>query len=415
MDDSRVTDFPYRWLVLGVFSLLNLVVQLQWLTFAPIATIAQAHYQVTPLAIDMLSMVYMLVFIVFSIPASHIIDTFGLRTGVGIGAALLALFGVLKAVFADSYALVLVAQIGLAVSQPFAMNAVTKLSAQWFPVKERATAAGIVSLCQYLGFIVAMVLTPILVAGSGGGTNLQGAFVIYAILSVGSGALLLLFLRDRPATPPSLNERTERYSTGEGLKHIFRQPSMIYLMILFFVGLGMFNAVSTVIDQIGSAKGLSADQSGLVGGIMIIGGIIGAVIVPVWSDKVRKRRLFIVICAAGMVPGLLGIMLFHTYALLLVAGFVLGFFVMSAGPVGFQYSAEISYPAPESSAQGLLILAGQVSGVIFILAMDSIGIAPLLVLFVVLLSGSVYLATRMKESPVADVDSAAQVNPLAAE
>ncbi|HUX50789.1 MAG TPA: MFS transporter [Spirochaetia bacterium] len=413
MDDSRVTVYRYRWLVLAVFSLLNLVVQLQWLTFAPVATIAQVHYHVTPLAIDMLSMVYMLVFIIFSIPASHIIDTFGLRFGVGIGAALLVVFGVLKALFADSYPLVLVAQIGLAISQPFAMNAVTKLSAHWFPVRERATAAGIVSLCQYLGFIVAMVLTPILVAGSGNGANLRGAFVIYAILSVASGALLLLFLRDRPATPPSLTESTERYATGEGLKHIFRQPSMVYLMILFFVGLGMFNAVSTVIDQIGSAKGLSADQSGLVGGIMIIGGIIGAVIVPVWSDKVRKRRPFIVVCAAGMVPGLLGIMLVHSYGLLLVAGFVLGFFVMSAGPVGFQYSAEISYPAPESSAQGLLILAGQVSGVIFILAMDSVGIAPLLVLFVVLLSGSVYFATRMKESPVAD--SAAQANAFAAE
>jgi MFS family permease len=400
MDNSRPAIYAYRWVILSVFSLVNLVVQLQWLTFAPVATIAQAQYHVSPLAIDMLSMVYMLVFIVFSIPASHIIDTFGLRIGVGIGAVLLGVFGVLKAAFAHNYTMVLIAQIGLAVSQPFAMNAVTKMSAHWFPLKERATAAGIVSLSQYVGFIIAMILTPILVTATGGGTDLGGALGVYAVLSVGSAALLLVFLRDRPATPPSLTESQERYRTGEGLRHIFRQPSMIYLIVLFFVGLGMFNAVSTVIDQIGSGKGLTPDQSGLIGGVMIIGGIVGAAIVPVVSDRIRKRKPFLVMCVAGMLPGLLGITVLRSYPLLLVSGFVLGFFVMSAGPIGFQYSAEVSFPAPEASSQGLLILSGQVSGVIFIFGMDGIGIAPLMVLFLVLLAGCLFLAMRMKESPL---------------
>ena len=49
----------------------------------------------------------------------------------------------------------------------------------------------------------------------------------------------------------------------------------------------------------------------------------------------------------------------------------LRFFLLSAGPIGFQYGAEITYPTSEGTSNGLLILAGQVSGIAFIFAMDS--------------------------------------------
>ena len=48
----------------------------------------------------------------------------------------------------------------------------------------------------------------------------------------------------------------------------------------------------------------------------------------------------------------------------------MGFFLLAAGPIGFQYGAEVAYPAPEGTTTGLLLLVGQVSGIIFILGMD---------------------------------------------
>ena len=43
---------------------------------------------------------------------------------------------------------------------------------------------------------------------------------------------------------------------------------------------------------------------------------------------------------------------------------------MSAGPLGFQYAAEISYPAPESTSQGILLWVGQLTGMIFVAGMS---------------------------------------------
>ena len=57
------------------------------------------------------------------------------------------------------------------------------------------------------------------------------------------------------------------------------------------------------------------------------------------------------------------------YLITLVASFTLGFFVMSAGPVGFQYAAEVSYPAPESASQGILLWVGQLTGMVFVAGM----------------------------------------------
>jgi len=77
---------------------------------------------------------------------------------------------------------------------------------------------------------------------------------------------------------------------------------------------------------------------------------------------------------------------------------------LSAGPVGFQYGAEITYPAPEGTSNGMLLLMGQISGILFILGMDSFKdqetgsmTASLFVLIGLMLIG-LLLATRLKEA-----------------
>jgi MFS family permease len=173
------------------------------------------------------------------------------------------------------------------------------------------------------------------------------------------------------------------------------------MLLLFFLGLGMFNAISTCIDQICQIKGLSTEQTGLVGGMMLIAGIIGAVVLPVLSDKFRKRKAFILVGMIFMTPGLIGLTVFTGYIALLLSSFVLGFFLLGAcAPVGFQYCAEVSIPAPESTSQGLLLLVGQISGILFIFGMHRIGMIPSLFVFVGFSIVGIILSAMIKESPM---------------
>lgn len=337
-----------------------------------------------------------------SFPASWTIDTYGIRVGVEIGAALTGIFGLLRGLLASDYTWVLIAQIGIAVGQPLILNAITTIAARWFPAGERATASGIGSLAIYLGILLGIALTPYVVLRSG----IPGMLMIYGAGSVVAMVIFFVFTRERPPSPPCPPDQEARSLALEGLNKMIRQRDFIYLMIIFFVGLGAFNAVTTWIEQILSPRNFSATQAGNAGGIMILGGILGAVILPLLSDKYRKRVPFLLLAVIGAAIGLAGITYVTSYTPLLVFSFIFGFFLLSAGPIGFQYGAEITFPAPEGTSNGLLLLMGQISGIAFILGMDAFKspatgsmTMPLLVLILLMLV-CLIVGYRLKEPVV---------------
>jgi len=410
--------YPYRWVVLVAFMFITFVIEIQWLAHAAVARPAGAFYEGQFLEssfinIDFLAMVYMLVYLVMSIPASYVIDTYGIKTGLGIGAVLLGISGLVKGVFATDFNIVLIAQIGLAVAQPFILNAVTAVSVRWFPLSERGLAAGLSVLAQYLGIIVAMLVTPLMIGTNPDmesyGHGFEKMLMVFGILSFVAAVVSLVFIKEYPPTPPN-DEEYVRHGFFEGIKYIFHQKDMLITLALFTVGLGIFNAISSMTDAIAANIGVK-DSDGLIGGLMLIGGVIGALVIPVISDKQQKRKKFLVICMIGAVPGILGLTFAGiissdpqiAYSIALTSSFILGFFIMSAGPIGFQYAAEVSYPAPESTSQGLLLLVGQVSGLVFVAGMSTQQNA-FLNQFMILFSALAFLiivgVLFLKESPM---------------
>ncbi|MGA1976490.1 MAG: MFS transporter [Bacteroidales bacterium] len=410
----------YRWVVLFALSILALVIQIQWLTHAPIERAAEVFYKgrYNPLSffnIDFLASSYMLLYLVFAIPASYFIDTYGIVRGIGLGVVLTIIGAALKGFSGDSFKMVLAGQVILAAAQPFIINAPTAVAARWFPVKERAIATGLATLAQYLGILIAMVVTPMLIVSSSSspdyGHGIDRMLKIYGIITIAASVIGLLLLREKPKTPPS-EESYTRVNFSAGLKHILSLRDMWLMILLFTIGLGVFNAVSSMVDSIADYIGID-DSNGLIGGLMLAGGIIGAIIIPILSDIYRKRKLFLVICVAGMVPGIFGLTFasFLTgghgvhpeaaHALALASSFVLGFFVMSAGPIGFQYAAEISAPAPESTSQGLMLWVGQLSGIIMVTGMSMRNksfLPQFMIAFVILIAAAAIMVSFIKES-----------------
>jgi len=403
---TELRVYGYRWIVLLAFMFVVAINQLLWITFAPVTGMATTYYGVSDLRIGLLSMSFMIVYVVISIPASWAIDTYGIRVAVGIGVVLTGLFGLLRGILASSYTWVLVAQIGIAIGQPFILNAVTTVAARWFPVQERATASGLGSLAMYLGIVVALVLTPYLTIQS----QMSGMLLTYGIVSAIGILVFFAFFRERPPTAPCRPDQQERSLVFDGLKESLRMRSFLLLLAIFFVGLGVFNAVTTWIEEIVRPRGFSVTQAGVVGGLMIVGGILGALVIPMLSDRNRARTPYLRLAVIGAALGLVGVTFATGYGLLRVSAFVLGFFLLSAGPVGFQYGAEVTHPTPEGTSNGLLLLMGQISGIVFILGMDGLKspetgsmTLPLLVL-IGLMALSLLLATRLKEPDTLTTD-----------
>jgi hypothetical protein len=85
---------------------------------------------------------------------------------------------------------------------------------------------------------------------------------------------------------------------------------------------------------------------------------------------------------------------------------VFGFFLLSSGPIGFQFGAELTHPAPEGTSNSLLIVMGQISGIIFIFGMDALkspatsAMTGSLLALLVLTVLCILLSTLIKERPL---------------
>jgi MFS family permease len=401
MDKDTVKVYGYRWVVLAAFMFIAAVTQVLWITFAPITSRAAQFYGTSDLLIGVFSLSFMAIYVLIVIPSAWIIDTWGLRKAVGTGAAITAVCALTRGIFATNFSLVLISQIGIAIGQPLVIGSITKLAARWFPIEERATAAGLGTLALYIGILTGMVATPALTISY----DINGMLLIYGIITVVSAITFFAVSRERPPTPPCPPGQDERVLMFDGLKSMIRQKDFILLLIIFFIGLGIFNGISTWIEAIVRPRGFSISQAGVLGGLMLIGGIIGAFLMSMISDKIQRRKPFIILALVGLLPGLFGITFATKYWLLLSSGFFFGFFLLSAGPIGFQYGAEITHPAPEGTSNSLLLVMGQISGIIIIFGMDAIKTASgsmsnSLLLLIGLTVVNLVLSILLRESPV---------------
>jgi MFS family permease len=358
----RPVTSPRRWLVLAVFALINLTIQTLWIAYAPITHQAAAFYGTSELGIGAFAMSYMVAFLPLSIPASWVIDTKGFKFGVGVGAVLMAVFGPLRGLVGSSYALAMACTCMLAAAQPFLLNAWTKCAALWFPPEERATAVGVVTLANLVGTGVGMALTPVLLESM----TIPQVQLVYGLAAAVSSVLFLVFAKERP---PGVTDEP-RALMLDGLKSALKQRSFLIYLCVFFVGMGVFNGVTTWIEGIIRPRGFNEAQAGALGALMLGGGLFGAVIISVLSDRQRKRRFYLVLGMALGAPGLLGLAFATDFVWLAVTGVWMGFWLTSTVPVGMQYAAEITRPTPEGTSSGLIQLVGQAS-VVFVVLMEA--------------------------------------------
>jgi len=401
MPEKTFRLYPYRWVVLAVFMFINLTIQMLWISYAPITGIAAEYYGVSDLKIGLLAMTFMIVFIPLSIPVSWAIDTYGFRRAVSLGAILMGIFGLMRGLAGDNYNLVLFSTIGIAAAQPFLLNAWTKVPAQWFGPEERATAVGLVTLANLLGAAIGMALTPGLIEGM----SIASVQLVYGGIAAFSSAVFLLLAREKPATPPCPPGEDTRALMLDGLKHALKVPEFWLYLAAFFVAMGIFNGISTWVENIIRPRGFSPADAGTLGALLVVGGVIGAVVLPPISDRLRKRQVFLLAGFIAAIPAIMGIAFAQAAWLLFTSAFFLGFCLVSVAPIGMQYAAEITQPTPEGTSTGLIQLFGQAS-VVFVYIMEALKAAdgaftPALMLAGGLLIVSAFLIIKMKDPVLA--------------
>ncbi|WP_088014078.1 MFS transporter [Gottfriedia acidiceleris] len=179
MTSTEVSKPFSNWHVLLSFAVLAGISQMLWLNFAPLISFFKSHYEVSESDINWLLIVFPLIYILLSIHSGKVIDRTGYRFSVLIGGIFMTVFSTIR-IIDSSFSFLLIGQIGIAISQPYILNAISSLVVDWFPKNKQATATGIGTNGMFIGMAVALAGTPLLVDFFG----FQPTLVIMAIFTI---------------------------------------------------------------------------------------------------------------------------------------------------------------------------------------------------------------------------------------
>jgi sugar phosphate permease len=361
-------SYKYRWVVLAVYMYIAALTQLYWLNFAAIDTFIEERFSITASSVMWFTLVFPLVQVLLSMPAGMVIDKKGFKYGVGIGALFTGVFAMLRLVNTDSFTVLLISQIGIAIGQPFVLNGVTKLVVTWFPQKEEATAVGLGSLALLVGMMVVLGATPALVQYLGFETML----LIYGALGVLGILLFFLLAKPQPATPPREIEVQQEITGWQGIKHILKMRDFVILGFIALVGIGVFNGLATWLEKIlNELHQIPMTDAGIISAILVLSGILGCIIIPLISDKIMRRKPFLLLASAIGAVSIIALMVAKGYAANMVNGIFLGFFLISALPIMLTMSAEITGARFAGISVGYLQLLGNAAAVAIVPIMES--------------------------------------------
>jgi MFS family permease len=365
---SEYKIYRYRWVVLAVYMYISALTQLYWLNFAAIDTFVEEHFSITASTVMWFTLVFPLVQVLLSMPAGMVIDKKGFKYGVTIGALFTGIFAMLRLVNTESFAVLLIAQIGIAIGQPFVLNAITKLVVTWFPQKEEATAVGLGSLALLVGMMVGLGATPALVQFVGFKTML----LIYGILGLLGILLFFSLVKAQPATPPRKIEVQEEITSWQGIRHILKIRDFVILGFVALIGIGVFNGLATWLEKIlNELHQISMTDAGIISAVLILSGILGCIVIPLVSDKIMRRKPFLLLASAIGTVCIIALMMAKGYAANMVNGIFLGFFLISALPIMLTMSAEITGARFAGISVGYLQLLGNAAAVAIVPIMES--------------------------------------------
>ncbi|MGZ4036612.1 MAG: MFS transporter, partial [Bacteroidia bacterium] len=331
-----------------------------WLNLAPLVSFIQQKYTVSELQVSLLLLSFPLLYVLLSIHSGTLTDKKGYRYAIGLGSIISAVFACVRTFDGNFYMLV-IGQTGIAIGQPYIVNGISKLVSDWFSKEESAMATGIGTAGMLIGMALAMGLTPVLNESMGFSSTML-AFGIFSVV------LTLVFMLVAKENHP-VSEQAASASAMEEIRQLWSNKNLKTLFITWFFAFGFFNGLTTWLEPIVKPNGINAEDAGMIGACLIIGGIVGSVIIPTLSDKYKKRKPFLILCCVAALLLLYPMCTMSDMTMLYVLGGLMGFFFLPGYALFLASCEELAGAEKAGAATGILMLSGNAGAVVTIILM----------------------------------------------
>lgn len=142
-----------RWLMLLLFSSVSMSNGYQWIQYSVISDIIMKFYSVEAVAVDMISMVYMIVYVLLIVPSSWLLEKKGIRVTLLLATAFNCAGAWIKVGSArpDLFWVTALGQCLCAITQVFTLGIPPRLAAVWFGLNEVSSACSIGVFANQVG------------------------------------------------------------------------------------------------------------------------------------------------------------------------------------------------------------------------------------------------------------------------
>ncbi|RDA86636.1 hypothetical protein CP532_5018 [Ophiocordyceps camponoti-leonardi (nom. inval.)] len=371
--------YSRRWFGLVQLSLMNVVVSLDWLTYAPVSEASSQYFNVSLTTINWLSTVFFLAFVLVSPLAIFALHR-GPKLAIVIAALLILVGNWVRYAGSSrpqrgSIVSALVGQLIVGFAQPFILAAPTRYSDLWFTHRGRVAATAMPSLANPLGGALAQLVISMLVKKA---ADVSGLVLYVSIISTVC-CLPAFFLPSRPPTPVGPSAETPKLGFRQSLYVIRHSPELWLVFIPFAVNVGFFNSFSSLLNQIMIPYGYSNDDAGIGGAILIFVGLVVAAITAPLIDRtkafVRTLKMLLPIIALCY---LVFIWMPETRSLVgpYIILAVLGAASFASLPVALEFLTEVSHPLSPEVTSTIAWAAGQLFGAVFVLVSGALAEGP---------------------------------------
>ncbi|KAK4154970.1 major facilitator superfamily domain-containing protein [Chaetomidium leptoderma] len=364
--------YKRRWFGLVQLTLLNVIVSWDWLTFSPVAGHAARYFNTTETTINWLSTAFLFAF-TFITPVVIYVLHLGPKPSIVTAAALLLVGNWIRYAGSHSgsggiFGVVMFGQILTGLAQPFVLAAPTRYSDLWFTNRGRVAATAVSSLANPLGAALGQLIVPFWVNQPSDISRM----VLYVSIISSICAIPAFFIPAQPPTPAAPSGETPKLSLAATARVLSNQVEFWLLLVPFAVYVGLFNSISSLLNQILLPHGYNDEEAGIAGALLIVVGLVAAAVTSPVIDRTKSylAAIRVAVPLAGLCY-LVFIWMPDTKGGGGVAGpyvvmAVLGAACFSLVPVVVEYLVELTHPISPAVTSTLAWSGGQLLGGLFI-------------------------------------------------
>ncbi|XP_058465288.1 heme transporter FLVCR2-like [Malaya genurostris] len=384
----HVQVYRRRWVMLVLAMLSIAISYVQWIQYSIVANIITRYYDISSVWVDWTSMIFMVVYVVCVFPISYVMDIRNMRQTAVIGSVGTAIGAWIK-VFSThptQFQTVLLGQIVSAVSQVFLLSIPSRLASTWFSPEETSSVCAFGVFAAQLGTAAGFFFTPIVINNhediSRIGVEIKIFLMSVAGISTVIACMVIAVFKSAPQYAPShvqalqRSMKPKRKDYWPAVLRLLRNDNYLILVIAYGINVGIFNAFSTLLNQIVINYFPTGEaDAGRIGLALITLGLVGSMVFGYLLDTMHKYKATAVwACRLSAITMVVFALALETRSkkLVSVASIFLGFFMTGFQPIGYEFAAELTFPEPDGPVSGILNISTQIFGLVITLLISGL-------------------------------------------